>query len=116
LLGLHKQKDFAIEMKNALLQRKLNNFGELLHQAWQYKKKMSPKISNPHIERIYRVARHHGAVGGKITGAGGGGYLIFFCKSERKHAVAQSLKRLGVLLTDFIFEFHGLQTWRVANE
>lgn len=114
--GLKKQKELALEMKNALLQRKLRYFGELLHYSWEYKKKMSPKISNPFIDEIYYEARKSGALGGKITGAGGGGYMIFYCHFEKKHKVVEALKKLKVITTEFAFEFHGLQTWKVPNE
>jgi len=115
LQGLRKQKELAIEMKNALLQRRLNDLGDLLHCAWEFKKKMSPKISKPFIDEIYEEARKKGALGGKITGAGGGGYMLFYCLFDRKHKVSETLKRMGVHITDFAFEFHGLQTWRVIN-
>jgi len=115
LQGLRKQKELAIEMKNALLQRRLNDFGELLHYAWEYKKKMSPRISTPLIDEMYEEARRQGALGGKITGAGGGGHMLFYCLFERKHKVAEALRKLGATVTEFAFEFHGLQTWRVSD-
>ncbi|MHA1380642.1 MAG: GHMP family kinase ATP-binding protein [Candidatus Helarchaeota archaeon] len=115
LEGLRKQKELAIEMKNALLQRRFNHFGELLHYAWQFKKKMSPKISNQFIDEMYEIARKAGALGGKITGAGGGGYMLFYCFFERKHKVAEALMKLGASITDFAFEFNGLQTWQIVN-
>jgi D-glycero-alpha-D-manno-heptose-7-phosphate kinase len=74
---------------------------------------MSPKISNQHIDEMYEEARHAGALGGKITGAGGGGYLMLYCEYEKKHKVAEAMRRLGGCPTEFAFEFHGLQTWRV---
>ena len=110
--GLRCQKEFAVQMKNALLQRRLDDFGDLLHCAWESKKKLSPKISSPVIEEMYEEARKHGALGGKITGAGGGGYMLLYCEFERKHKVAERLKQLNVLPTEFAFEPHGLQTWR----
>jgi len=116
LEGLRKQKELAIEMKNALLQRRFNHFGEMLHDAWQFKKKMSPKISNPFIDEMYEKARKAGALGGKITGAGGGGYMLFYCFFERKHKVAEVLMKLGASITDFAFEFNGLQTWHIVND
>lgn len=113
LQGLRQLKKIAIEMKNALLQRKLNEFGELLHHAWENKKKLSSKITSPEIEEMYEEARKAGALGGKISGAGGGGYLLFYCLFDKKHKVAETLKKLGGTITDFAFEDHGLQTWRV---
>jgi D-glycero-alpha-D-manno-heptose-7-phosphate kinase len=114
--GLHKQKSLAVEMKNLLLQSRLDDFGALLDTAWQYKKKMSPKISNAHIDAMYDEARRHGALGGKITGAGGGGYLLLYCEYEKKHKVAEALLQAGGKPTEFAFEFHGLQTWRVNGD
>jgi D-glycero-alpha-D-manno-heptose-7-phosphate kinase len=111
--GLREQKKLAVEMKHLLLKRRLDDFGSLLHTAWQSKKKMSPKISNPQIDEMYEEARRHGALGGKITGAGGGGYLLVYCEYEKKHKVAEAMRRIGALPTEFGFEFHGLQTWRM---
>jgi len=110
--GLRHQKMLAVEMKNLLLQRRLEDFGAKLDEAWHFKKQMSPKISNPHIDEMYEEARRHGALGGKITGAGGGGYLLLYCEYEKKHKVAEAVKKLGGVPTEFSFEFHGLQTWR----
>jgi D-glycero-alpha-D-manno-heptose-7-phosphate kinase len=113
LEGLRRQKTLAVEMKNLLLQRRLDDFGAALDLAWQYKKKISPKISNPHIDEMYEEARRHGALGGKITGAGGGGYLLLYCEYEKKHKVAEALRKAGGQPAEFGFDFHGLQTWRM---
>jgi D-glycero-alpha-D-manno-heptose-7-phosphate kinase len=115
LEGLRRQKSLAGEMKNLLLQRKLQDFGELLHEAWEYKKKISPQISNPQIDEIYDAARKAGAVGGKLSGAGGGGFMLFYCSFEKKHEVAEALRNLNCSISDVTFDFHGLQTWRVAE-
>jgi D-glycero-alpha-D-manno-heptose-7-phosphate kinase len=115
LEGLRQQKVLAGQMKNLLLRRKVREFGELLHQAWEYKKKMSPHISNPHIDEIYETARKAGAIGGKLSGAGGGGFMLFYCSFEKKHEVAEALRKLNCIVSDFTFDFHGLQTWRVAE-
>jgi D-glycero-alpha-D-manno-heptose-7-phosphate kinase len=114
--ALRTQKSLAIEMKNALLQRRLDDFGVLLDTAWECKKQMSPKISNAHIDEMYAEARENGALGGKITGAGGGGYLLLYCTYEKKHKVAEAMRRMGGIPTEFSFEFHGLQTWRMNQD
>lgn len=114
--ALRKQKELAIELKNTLLQRRLHDFGYLLDQAWNYKKKMSNKISSPYIDALYEEAKKKGALGGKITGAGGGGYMLFYCPFEFKHKVAEAIKKMGASIIDFGFEFYGLQTWRVSYE
>jgi D-glycero-alpha-D-manno-heptose-7-phosphate kinase len=113
VIALAEQKQLAIDMKNALLRRKLDDFGDLLHCAWEAKKRMSCKISNATIDELYEAARKHGALGGKITGAGGGGYILFYCSFERKHRVAEAIRDMGATPVDFAFEAHGLQTWRV---
>jgi D-glycero-alpha-D-manno-heptose-7-phosphate kinase len=114
--AMRQLKALTIEMKNALLRRKLDEFGDLLHHEWENKKKMSHKISTPHLDEMYEAARQTGAIGGKITGAGGGGYMLLYCRFDKKHKVAERLKELGCVITDFAFEPFGLQTWRVAND
>jgi D-glycero-alpha-D-manno-heptose-7-phosphate kinase len=113
LAGLRRQKQLAFDMKNALLERRLDDFGELLGAAWHYKKKMSPKISTPLVEEMYEHATRHGAIGGKITGAGGGGYMLFYCRYEKKLRVVEELRKMGATPTEFGFDLRGLQTWRV---
>ncbi len=111
LEGLRAGKSLAIEMKNALLQRRLNDFGSLLGDAWEEKKKMSPRIANDFIDKAYDVARQKGAMGGKVTGAGGGGYMLFYCPFQHKHRVASALIEIGGAVTEFEFTPQGLTTW-----
>lgn len=111
LQGLRMQKELAVEMKNALLQRRLAEFGDLLGTAWRYKKQMSPHITTTFIDEAYEVALKHGALGGKVTGAGGGGYMLFFCPFQRKHRVADALIAMGGEVTEFEFTTQGLTTW-----
>jgi D-glycero-alpha-D-manno-heptose-7-phosphate kinase len=113
--GLLAQKDLAVEMKNALLQRRLRDFGELLHTTWEAKKRMSSRISNERIEELYDAARRAGAIGGKVTGAGGGGYVLLYCRYDRKHEVAERMIELGASVDEFAFEPSGLRTWRVDD-
>jgi D-glycero-alpha-D-manno-heptose-7-phosphate kinase len=113
LEGLRMQKELATEMKNALLRRRLDDFGELLGTAWDYKKRMSPRISTDFIDEAYARAIERGALGGKVTGAGGGGYMLFYCPFHRKHRVAEALIELGATVTEFEFVHRGLATWTV---
>jgi D-glycero-alpha-D-manno-heptose-7-phosphate kinase len=108
-------KAIAVALKNALLQGRLNDFGALLHEAWLNKKKMAAQISSSHIDKLYETARKHGALGGKISGAGGGGYMFFYCSFDKKHVVAEQLERLGAQVVDFNFDAHGAQTWEVRQ-
>jgi D-glycero-alpha-D-manno-heptose-7-phosphate kinase len=114
--GLIAQKELAVEMKNALLQRRLGRFGELLDAAWQAKKRMSARISTGRIDELYEAALGAGALGGKVTGAGGGGYLLLYCRHDRKHEVAARMRELGASVDEFAFESAGLRTWRVDDD
>jgi D-glycero-alpha-D-manno-heptose-7-phosphate kinase len=113
--GLREQKVLAFEMKAALLRNRLPLFGELLGHAWEQKKRMSPKISNPFIDELYSTARNHGALGGKVTGAGGGGYMLLYCDFHKKHRVAEALLEMGALVDEFAFAPRGMVTWRTAE-
>ena len=112
LEGLRAQKELAVAMKTALLRGELDHFGELLGEAWAHKKKLSPLISTPRIDEAYDLAVRNGARGGKVTGAGGGGYILFYCDFARKHRVTEALTRFGAVVTDVGFEREGLTTWR----
>ncbi|UCE03521.1 MAG: GHMP kinase [Candidatus Latescibacterota bacterium] len=112
--AMSETKVIAIEMKAALLQARLRDFGHLMHDAWLNKKLMAQRITNPDIDALYQTARAHGALGGKILGAGGGGYLLLMCEFGRKHIIARKLEEMGAQAVDFHFVEHGLQTWEVA--
>lgn len=111
--GLDELKRLTAEMKNCLLRDRLDDFGRLLHEAWQWKKGLAAAITNDSIDRLYGTARDMGAMGGKILGAGGGGHLLIYCPIEKKHQIASAMERLGGRVVSFAFEERGLQTWRV---
>jgi len=113
LQAMRELKQIAVDLKNALLRGKLDDFGALLHEAWINKKKMAAQISDPYIDQLYETARKHGALGGKISGAGGGGYMFFYCRFDKKHTIAAQLEQLGAQVVDFNFDLYGLQTWEV---
>ncbi|HYH01608.1 MAG TPA: GHMP kinase [Bacillota bacterium] len=113
LQALDQLKAITIAMKNALLQGKLNLFGELLHESWIQKKQLAGAITNEKIDTLYHLAINKGALGGKILGAGGGGYLLLYCPYNRKHLIANELEKLGGQITPFNFENQGLATWKV---
>ena len=77
-------KDIATQMKSKLLKGELDNFGELLGKSWEIKKKYSSKITSPYLDKIYKLALDNGAIGGKLLGAGGGGYFLFYVPSFKK--------------------------------
>lgn len=113
---LRELKRLTVAMKAALLHRQYAVFGYLLHEEWQVKKALSPKISTPAIDRLYDLAREAGAIGGKVTGAGGGGYMLLYCPFDKKVDVEHALRSAGAAITEFSFEQAGLQTWRVNDE
>ncbi|HVO68447.1 MAG TPA: hypothetical protein VMT24_00290, partial [Aggregatilineaceae bacterium] len=106
-------KQIATDLKRALLQGRLDDFGALLHAAWSCKKQMAPQITTPQIDELYETACRNGALGGKIAGAGGGGYMFFYCEFDKKHIVADRLEKLGAQVVDFNFDSCGLQTWEI---
>lgn len=110
--GLRQQKRLAVQMKDSLLAGRLEEFGLLLGDAWAAKKLMSARISNERIDEMYEAALRAGALGGKVTGAGGGGYLLLYCDYRAKHRVARVLHDLGAIVDEFAFELDGLRTWR----
>ncbi|MBP5189678.1 MAG: dehydrogenase, partial [Bacteroidales bacterium] len=86
--SMHRLKKQAIQMKEALLKGDIDRIGDILDFGWQNKKQMAKSVSNPRIDAIYTAARQAGATGGKISGAGGGGYMTFYCPALTRHAVA----------------------------
>jgi D-glycero-alpha-D-manno-heptose-7-phosphate kinase len=112
LQGLRNQKELAVAMKTALLRDELEDFGWLLGQAWEAKKKLSPKVTNALIDEAYSAAIKNGAIGGKVTGAGGGGYVLLYVDFERRHRVAAAVERLGLTVSNFAFASEGVRTWR----
>ena len=108
---MRTQKELAIAMKDALLIGRLSEFGHLLGTAWEQKKRMSPRVSTPMIDEAYETARSNGALGGKVTGAGGGGFMLFYCPPGTRHRVLAKLLELGLEETEFSFDEHGLRTW-----
>jgi D-glycero-alpha-D-manno-heptose-7-phosphate kinase len=110
---LERIKSITYEMKGALLTDKLDSFGELLDESWKYKKQLAGGITNSRIDKLYDAAKQHGAIGGKIMGAGGGGFMLFYCDFEKKHKVAEELEKLGSQIAEFDFELRGMQTWKV---
>jgi D-glycero-alpha-D-manno-heptose-7-phosphate kinase len=109
--ALHRLKEQTLEMKRALLLGQIDALGELLHEAWEQKKRLDRDISNSRVDHLYQVARKEGAIGGKMPGAGGGGYFLFLTRFDRKHRVAAALEKHGGQVVPFQFERRGLLTW-----
>jgi D-glycero-alpha-D-manno-heptose-7-phosphate kinase len=111
--AMHQLKQQAQMMKEALLKGRLHEIGEILDFGFQQKRKMAQGISNELMEEIYETAKAAGATGGKISGAGGGGFMIFYCPGNAKYNVAKSLERFGGVHRTYQFVEHGLTTWTV---
>jgi D-glycero-alpha-D-manno-heptose-7-phosphate kinase len=102
---LHEIVKLSEELKNMLIKNDLSSFGGILHQGWMYKKQLASGISNTKIEEYYEKARAAGAIGGKILGAGGGGFLLLYCEEEKQDRVRAALSDLKE--TPFHFEPQG---------
>jgi len=111
--AMHQLKEQARLMKEALLKGKLHDLGEILDFGFQQKRQMAKGISNPLMEEIYETAKKAGATGGKISGAGGGGFMIFYCPVNTKYAVIKSLEKFGGRYRRYKFTEHGLTTWTI---
>lgn len=102
---LHKLVSLTYDLKNEFMKGNIDALGEILHVSWQYKKELSNNISNEKIDYYYNKALKNGALGGKLLGAGGGGFLLFYVKEENREKLREALKDLYVL--DFKFESLG---------
>lgn len=111
--AMHQLKQQAVMMKEALLTGKLNMIGEILDYGFQQKIKMAEGITNPLIEEIYDTAKKAGATGGKISGAGGGGFMVFYCPGNSKYEVISQLERFGGSYRRYHFVEHGLTRWSI---
>jgi D-glycero-alpha-D-manno-heptose-7-phosphate kinase len=99
-------KDIGLEIRDSIVQGNLHRFGELLDAHWQTKKRLSGGISNPVIDEWYTLAKRNGAIGGKICGAGGGGFLMLYCEGN-KAALREMMRRAGLRELSFRLEFEG---------
>jgi len=105
--ALHEVKALAAKMRDALLEEDLDYFAEFLHLAWMAKRRVSARISDARIDALYDLARQHGALGGKITGAGGGGFLLLFCRPDHQPPVREALREQGLQEMKFAFDMQG---------
>jgi len=113
ITATQKLKEQALMMKEALLKGELDRIGDILDFGWQHKKLMAKNISNSLIDDIYKTAIENGASGGKISGAGGGGFMIFYCPNNSRPSVIEALNRFGGTAKRYEFTDHGLTTWTI---
>lgn len=105
--SLHRIKEIGLESRKALEAGDLDKFGDLLDVHWQTKKNLSDKVSDPFIDECYDLARKNGAFGGKVAGAGGGGFFMFYCRSYDKPRLFKALSAKGLKPMRFDFDFEG---------
>lgn len=111
--AMHKLKEQSVMMKEAILRGQINKIGEILNFGWEYKKQMAKEITNPLIDEIYTAALSAGASGGKISGAGGGGFMFFYCPGTTRYQVIKKLTVFGGEFRRFQFITEGAVSWKL---
>lgn len=111
--AMHRIKQSAVDMKLAVLKGDMKAFAKILGQGWEDKKKMAGSITNPVIEEAFAVATQAGALAGKVSGAGGGGFIMFFVDPAKKHTVTKALNQLGGFTKHFSFTDGGAHGWKI---
>lgn len=111
--AMHKLKEQAIWMKECILRGDIDRMGEILNFGWEYKKQMTEGISNSLLDDIYSTAISAGATGGKVSGAGGGGFMSFYCPGTTRYSVEEALQRFGGQVKRYEFTQEGLTTWTI---
>ena len=105
--------ELAHELRAALLKEQIDSFGEILHKGWLLKRELASGISNPAIDKYYDLAMQNGALGGKLLGAGGAGFLLFYCEKEKQARLRSALNQLNELKFDF--DYAGTSIAYVGN-
>lgn len=105
LNNLHYVKDLGIRSKDALVSGRTSEFGSLMHEHWDHKRKRSKGMSNPQIDEWYELGMKNGALGGKLVGAGGGGFLMFY--AEDRNRLRHAMSKAGLEEVRFRFDFEG---------
>ena len=110
--AMHQLKQQSIDMKECLLKGDIDNIGNLLNKGWEEKKKMTTEITNQLLDDIYNTAISAGATGGKVSGAGGGGFMFFYCPNTSRYAVEKALtEHFSGQVKRYEFTSEGLKTW-----
>lgn len=115
LEGMHALKASAYRTKECILKGDFSELARCFQQGWEAKKKTSSAISSPKIEEVYRFIMEHGGTAAKISGAGGGGFMMILCDPTRRYGLMQALHRLGGFATRVSFTDRGTQGWWLAN-
>jgi len=109
VFALHEIKAAAYDVKRCLEVGDLDGFGQILAETWEQKKRLAAGVSNTRIDELYALARRHGVLGGKVAGAGGGGFLLLYCHEEHQPVVTEALEEAGLHRMDFGFDVGGPQ-------
>ncbi|HKK61064.1 MAG TPA: hypothetical protein VJ951_00810, partial [Bacteroidales bacterium] len=112
--AMHKIREQALLMKEVLLKGELDRMGEILNLGWEHKSQMADNIVTDEIKDLYHNAIEAGASGGKISGAGGGGFMLFYCPNNSRHSVIAELLKKEVNIHRFEFTNTGLRSWRTG--
>jgi D-glycero-alpha-D-manno-heptose-7-phosphate kinase len=111
--AMHHLKEQSVMMKEALLKGNIHEIGKILDFGFRYKKQMAKGISNDSLDNVYEAALKAGATGGKISGAGGGGFMMFYCPGNTRFAVSETLKSFGGSISPYQFTERGLSSWQI---
>ena len=113
--AMHRIKQSAKDMKDVLLRGDIQGFAKILGKAWEDKKKMATSITNPMIQQVMDVAMEAGAIAGKVSGAGGGGFIMFVVKPTHKKQVMRALEKLDGQVMNFQFSDGGTHGWKIYD-
>jgi len=113
--NVKKNVKIAYKMRESLLKENLNEFSNLMNDSWELKKSYSNDISSDYLDNIYEGAKQNGALSGKLLGAGGGGYFLFFTNFSNRNKLINWIKSEGLIYTNFKFEDVGLKSWIERN-
>lgn len=113
--AMHRIREEANTMKEALLRGNIRAFAAAMQKGWESKKQMASGITNPEIDHIEELAFKHGACAAKISGAGGGGFMMFMCQPEDRYRLIRALEKQRGRIMDFHFSYHGARSWRVPE-
>ena len=110
--AMHQLKEHAVMMKECLLKGNIDEVGHILNLGWEYKKQTASRITNPLLDDIYQSAMEAGAIGGKVSGAGGGGFMFFYCPATSRYLVEKELcRKFSGQVKRYEFTQEGLKTW-----
>jgi D-glycero-alpha-D-manno-heptose-7-phosphate kinase len=109
--AMSEMKRLTLQAKDALLTGRLDDFARILHEEWLAKQRTSASISTPRIEELYEEARRLGVVGGKVSGAGGGGFMFLYCPFDKKPDVTKRLTEMDCQVMPIAFVAHGMESW-----